>query len=535
MVASRDSNPSAVSFVTQLFRNRTVSMLVLLFIGGAVLLLWQQWHSQSQIIDFMAQEDAKAYSEALATFRTVYTAHVVNTAKEAGIEVTHDFENKDNAIPLPATLTKILAKEIGDQRSGIKANLYSKYPFPYPGRPQVGQFPDTFAEAAWNALTTDPETPYSQKEIIDGQQFLRYATADRMRAACVDCHNTHPDSPKTDWRVGDVRGVLEVSLPMDRIGSQQRAGIWQLAMTLGLFSIVGVVGVALAVSRTRDSAELEVVQRSAAELTELVAGISRHTPGLANSSEELTTVSQQMSASAEETSAQASIVAATAEQISRNIQTVATASGQMEISTKDVARQAAEAAHVATEGVQLAETTNATVARLGDSSKSVGKVVKVITSIAEQTNLLALNATIEAARAGEAGKGFAVVANEVKELAKQTAKATDEIGQRIGSIQNEIAAAVTKIGEVGTIINRINGYQNAIATSVEEQTAATREIGRNIGEAAKGSAEIARSVSGVAVAADNTSNGAQRTLRAAIGLARTAIDLKELVDKHRTS
>ena len=145
--------------------------------------------------------------------------------------------------------------------------------------------------------------------------------------------------------------------------------------------------------------------------------------------------------------------------------------------------------------------TNATVAKLGESSAEIGNVIKVITSIAQQTNLLALNATIEAARAGEAGKGFAVVANEVKELAKQTAKATEDISRKIEAIQNDTKGAVEAIAQIGKIINQINDIQNTIASAVEEQTATTGEISRNVAEAAKGSNEIAQNITGVAQAA----------------------------------
>ena len=512
------------------WKNRSVITMVLLFVFGAALILWQQWRFQSEMVQFMAEEDAQAYSEALATFRTVYTANVVHTAKKQGLEVTHDFDQKENAIPLPATLTKILAQQIGEQGSGIKANLYSKYPFPWRG--QVGEFPDQFAAEAWDALTRDPAKAFQREEIIDGKSFLRYATADLMRKACVECHNTHPDSPKTDWREGDVRGVLEVSLPLEPIKSQQRSGIWQLATILGVLAALGCVGVVLAVGRTRNATELEIVNRTSRELAELVKGVEAQAPKLTHSSEELSAVSQQLSASAEETSTQASLVVTAADQISRHVEMVATSCREMEANSKDVARQATEAASVATEGVRMAFATNASVAKLGESSGSIGSVVKVIASIAEQTNLLALNATIEAARAGEAGKGFAVVANEVKELAKQTARATEEIGQRIGVIQQDISVAVTTIGQVGTIINRISGLQTGIASAVEEQTAATRNIGRNISEAAQGSVVIARNMIGVADAARKTSEGAERTLRAAGSTARAAAELNQLV-RHR--
>ena len=519
-----------------IWRDRTVTTMVALFVAGAALVLWQQWRFQSEMVQFMAEEDAKSYSEALATFRTVYTANVVNTAKANGLEVTHDFDREDKqgkAIPLPATLTKILAQQIGEQGSGIRASLYSYYPFPWRGR--VGEFPDNdpFAKEAWNALSSDPKKAFQREEVIDGKSYLRYATADVMRKACVECHNSHPDSPKTDWREGDVRGVLEVSLPLERIKGQQRSGFWQLATVLGVLALLGGLGVVLAVSRTRSSTEIDMLNRSSRELAELVKGVEAQTPKLARSSEELSAVSQQLGASADETSTQASLVATAADQISQHVEMVATSCHEMESNSRNVARQATEAASVATEGVRLALATNASVAKLGESSGSIGSVVKAIASIAEQTNLLALNATIEAARAGAAGKGFAVVANEVKELAKQTAKATEDIGQRIGTIQRDITAAVSAIGQVGTIINRISSLQTGIASAVEEQTAATREIGRNISEASQGTAVIARNITGVAAAARKTSEGAERTLRAAGSTARAASELKALVNRRR--
>ncbi len=145
-------------------------------------------------------------------------------------------------------------------------------------------------------------------------------------------------------------------------------------------------------------------------------------------------------------------------------------------SIQDIASGLSEAARVARQAVSVAESTNETISKLGESSALIGQVIKVITSIAQQTNLLALNATIEAARAGEAGKGFAVVANEVKELAKQTAKATEDISQRIEAIQGDTKNAVGAISQISNIISQINDICNTIATEVAQQTAGAREI-----------------------------------------------------------
>ncbi len=254
---------------------------------------------------------------------------------------------------------------------------------------------------------------------------------------------------------------------------------------------------------------------------------------LASSSEEMTSVSQEMAGTAEETSAQANVVSAASQEVSRNVQTVATGTEEMEASIREIAQNANEAAKVAASAVTVADSANTTISKLGESSAEVGQVVKVITSIAEQTNLLALNATIEAARAGEAGKGFAVVANEVKELANQTAKATDEISSKIQAIQNDTGSAIDAIGEISMIINQINDISNTIASAVEEQTATTAEIGRNVSEAAKGTTEITENIDGVAQAAKDTSQGIGQTQSAANELAKMAAGLQTLVGQFK--
>jgi methyl-accepting chemotaxis protein len=348
------------------------------------------------------------------------------------------------------------------------------------------------------------------------------------------------------WQRRDLVFVKDLGELTDcvRRESAQRAGVksglcvpiilkGQVAGTMDFFALEEVELSEERLQALRDIAQMigSGMQRTAEEArnARLVQQLTESSGALSASSEELLAVSQTMGATAEETSQQATVVSAAAEQVSRNVQTVTAGVEELDTSIKEIAKNANEAAQVAGEGVQVAQMTNETVAKLGESSGEIGKVIKVITSIAQQTNLLALNATIEAARAGEAGKGFAVVANEVKELAKETAKATEDIGQKIEAIQTDTAGAVDAIGRISGIIDRINDIQTTIAGAVEEQTATTNEISRNVGEAARGSAEIAENITSVADAARSTTEGAADTQNAATELGRMAADLERIV------
>lgn len=263
----------------------------------------------------------------------------------------------------------------------------------------------------------------------------------------------------------------------------------------------------------------------------LLVSVSDTCGSLSSASTELSATSTQMTATAEDTSHQATTLASSALQVSANVNAVAAGAQEMTASIREISVSASDAAKVASQAVTVAQKTNTIVDQLGTSSVEIGKVVKVITSVAEQTKLLALNATIEAARAGEAGKGFAVVANEVKELAKETARATEEIETKILAIQNDTKAAVSAIGDISTIINRVYDISTTIAGAVEEQTATTREMNRNITEAATGTNGIAESVAMVAQGAQQTTDAARGCHAAAVDLASIAGRLQDLVNK----
>jgi methyl-accepting chemotaxis protein len=292
-------------------------------------------------------------------------------------------------------------------------------------------------------------------------------------------------------------------------------------------------GTAAVAARDEVGRMADSLDTATGNLRALVGTIHDSSTSLSAAAEQMAGTSGQIAASAEESSAQAMVVSAAAEQVSRNVQTVAAGSEEMGASIREISHNANEAAKVAGQAVEVAAATTGTVSKLGESSTEIADVVKVITSIAEQTNLLALNATIEAARAGEAGKGFAVVATEVKELAQETARATEDISRRVEAILGDTAGAVEAIAEISTIIGRINDYQLTIASAVEEQSATTAEMNRNVSEAATGSSEIAQNITGVASAAEVTTEGVAQSQQAVTELARMSSDLESAVSRFR--
>ncbi|WP_297144540.1 methyl-accepting chemotaxis protein [uncultured Desulfovibrio sp.] len=189
------------------------------------------------------------------------------------------------------------------------------------------------------------------------------------------------------------------------------------------------------------------------------------------------------------------------------IEVAKNASATADLST-NMRQRAAEGAEVVFQSVQAignvqkdALVLKEEMTKLAEHAGAISQIMGVISDIADQTNLLALNAAIEAARAGEAGRGFAVVADEVRKLAEKTMSSTSDVGNAIGAIQKSVDSSIRQVDvtagnvESATTLSQKSGEAlreivgmvdltvdqvRGIATSSEEQSAATESITQTV-------------------------------------------------------
>ncbi|MEQ8827168.1 MAG: methyl-accepting chemotaxis protein, partial [Parvibaculum sp.] len=251
---------------------------------------------------------------------------------------------------------------------------------------------------------------------------------------------------------------------------------------------------------------------------------------VASAATELDSTATGLSDAANSSSERCSVVAASSQQASMNVHTVASATEELAASIAEITGQVAESAKIATMAVEEAEQTGSVMAKLAETASKIGEIVELINNIAAQTNLLALNATIEAARAGEAGKGFAVVANEVKQLAGQTASATEQITRQIEAIQSGSEGAVKSLDDVSGTIRKMSEISNSVSVGMEQQRTATDDIARNVQEAATGTEDVTKNIETVSQATLSTGESARQVLDAAGELARNAERLRSEID-----
>jgi methyl-accepting chemotaxis protein len=484
---------------------RMLIPVISLFLLGVGVLFFYIWDRATQNAVDSSVVAAKATIGQYKTLRQYYTENVVAKAVgEGGMKAAYNHKGVSKTLPLPATMIHDLSSLMEADGGSVRLRLYSEYPFPN----RKGRVLDSFAREALAAIQKDPSQAFVKTEGSGNKTVVRVAIADRLvNQTCVNCHNARPDSPKTNWRLGDVRGALEVSTALDS----------QMAMNRSMLAMVGVICL-LVVAIV--SGFIVLFVRS---LVKPIRGVMER---LDETSTQTELESDQISKAAQSLAAGSSKQAAALEQTSATMEEISSmvrnncSSAEQAVQEMNRANQSIKASNRSLEDVTRS------MREVTDATAEVSKIIHTIDGIAFQTNVLALNAAVEAARAGEAGLGFAVVADEVRSLAQRTTNAARETATLIEKSVGRVKGSVQNVESCSTSVSAITGSAEKLKRILDQVGAGSRQQTEGVEQISKAIAEI----DGVI---QQTASRAQESAAASEELKRQAEQVRSLVDELR--
>ena len=219
-------------------RNPMAASLLLAVSVGSTIGFCYLYSLSTYFVRETALDSARMEADMLERINDYYSEEVVDRLDRDAIKikVSHKYAEMTDALPLPVKFVQDAGKRISQGTSGMEVHLYSAYPW-RKDVPRKDEFQQTAVEILQQKVERG-EKDISFHEFTEkgGRAVVRYTQGRIMKESCVKCHNDTKISPKKDWKVGDLGGVLEVVRPLDRDIERTRAGLG------GAFVLMGSTG-----------------------------------------------------------------------------------------------------------------------------------------------------------------------------------------------------------------------------------------------------------------------------------------------------